>query len=109
MILNQKGIKTKYLDPHEAGLTVTGEPNDAIVSPETYLNLDKIKIDSDEHIIFPGFFGITPSGHIATFSRGGSDITGAILAKGLHAYMKTLLTSMESSHLIQLSFIIPNL
>ena len=85
MILNQKGIKTKYLDPHEAGLTVTGEPNDAIVSPETYLNLDKIKIDSDEHIIFPGFFGITPSGHIATFSRGGSDITGAILAKGLHA------------------------
>lgn len=28
---------------------------------------------------------MTPSGNIATFSRGGSDITGAILARGFHA------------------------
>lgn len=85
LILKQKGIKSRYLDPLNAGLIVTGEPNDAIVSPESYINLDNLVLDPQEKIVFPGFFGITPSGHIATFSRGGSDITGAILARGLHA------------------------
>ena len=77
-ILQHQGLNAKFLDPTEAGLIVTGEPNDASVSPETYLNLDQIRLQADEKIVFPGFFGITPSGHIATFSRGGSDITGAI-------------------------------
>ena len=85
LILQHKGIKSRFLDPTEAGLIVTGKPNDALVNPESYLNLDQVKIAKDERIIFPGFFGITPSGHIATFSRGGSDITGAILARGFHA------------------------
>ena len=85
LILQHENIKSRFLDPVDAGLIVTGEPNDALVNPESYLNLDQIKIDPNEKIIFPGFFGITPSGNIATFSRGGSDITGAILARGLHA------------------------
>lgn len=85
LILQHKNIKSRFLDPVDAGLIVTGEPNDALVNPESYLNLDQIKIDPNEKIIFPGFFGITPSGNIATFSRGGSDITGAILARGFHA------------------------
>lgn len=87
LVLAKNGIKSRYLDPLDAGLIVTGEPNDAIVNPESYINLDKIQISPDEKIVFPGFFGITPSGHIATFSRGGSDITGAILARGFHADM----------------------
>ncbi|ALJ23636.1 aspartate kinase [Lactobacillus gallinarum] len=87
MILQHQGVKSRFLDPTEAGLIVTGQPNDALVNPESYLNLDQIKIATDERIIFPGFFGITPSGNIATFSRGGSDITGAILARGFHADM----------------------
>lgn len=85
LILRHQGINSRFLDPAEAGLIVTGEPNDAIVNPESYLNLDQIKIKADERIVFPGFFGMTPSGNIATFSRGGSDITGAILARGFHA------------------------
>ena len=87
MILQHQGVKSRFLDPTEAGLIVTGQPNDALVNPESYLNLDQIKIATGECIIFPGFFGITPSGNIATFSRGGSDITGAILARGFHADM----------------------
>ena len=85
LILQHENIKSRFLDPVDAGLIVTGEPNDALVNPESYLNLDQIKIDPNEKIIFPGFFGITPSRNIATFSRGGSDITGAILARGFHA------------------------
>ncbi|MFH4441816.1 aspartate kinase [Lactobacillus helveticus] len=87
MILQHQGVKSRFLDPTEAGLIVTGQPNDALVNPESYLNLDQIKIATGERIIFPGFFGITPSGNIATFSRGGSDIIGAILARGFHADM----------------------
>ena len=33
-------------------------------------------------VVIPGFYGQTRSGAIRTFSRGGSDITGAIVARG---------------------------
>ena len=35
--------------------------------------------------VIPGFYGIMPDGHIRTFSRGGSDITGALAAAALDA------------------------
>ncbi len=38
-----------------------------------------------EGIVIPGFYGILPDGHIHTFSRGGSDITGALAAAALDA------------------------
>ena len=36
-------------------------------------------------IVTPGFYGIMPDGHVRTFSRGGSDITGALAAAALDA------------------------
>lgn len=36
-------------------------------------------------LVIPGFYGSYPNGVIKTFSRGGSDITGAIVAKALEA------------------------
>jgi aspartate kinase len=35
--------------------------------------------------VIPGFYGSTPSGEIRTLSRGGSDVTGAIVARALKA------------------------
>lgn len=35
--------------------------------------------------VVPGFYGSTPDGRIKTFSRGGSDISGAIIARGASA------------------------
>ncbi|MBZ9634472.1 aspartate kinase [Clostridium sp. FP1] len=35
--------------------------------------------------VIPGFYGASRDGEIRTFSRGGSDITGAIIAKGVWA------------------------
>ena len=35
--------------------------------------------------VIPGFYGITPNDTIKTFSRGGSDITGSIVAKAVMA------------------------
>ena len=35
--------------------------------------------------VVPGFYGIKPDGKVHTFSRGGSDITGAIVARAVSA------------------------
>lgn len=35
--------------------------------------------------VIPGFYGVNKDGEITTFSRGGSDITGAIVARALRA------------------------
>ncbi|GGI62737.1 aspartate kinase [Limosilactobacillus caviae] len=85
IILQHLGYEARFVTPSEAGITVTGTPNNASVIPETYANLSQFAFSDSELLVFPGFYGITLAGHIATFSRGGSDITGAILACGLHA------------------------
>ena len=36
-------------------------------------------------VVIPGFYGVMPNGAIKTFSRGGSDITGALAAAALDA------------------------
>ena len=36
-------------------------------------------------VVIPGFYGVMPDGRIHTFSRGGSDITGALAAAALSA------------------------
>ncbi len=39
----------------------------------------------EKGVVIPGFYGLMPDGHIRTFSRGGSDITGALAAAALDA------------------------
>ena len=43
------------------------------------------KLSTIERAVIPGFYGSMPDGKIKTFSRGGSDITGSIVAKAIHA------------------------
>lgn len=38
-----------------------------------------------ERAVIPGFYGTMPDGTIKTFSRGGSDVTGSIVARAVHA------------------------
>ena len=40
-----------------------------------------------ERAVIPGFYGAMPDGTVKTFSRGGSDITGSIVAKACRASM----------------------
>ncbi len=40
-----------------------------------------------ETAVIPGFYGAMPDGEIRTFSRGGSDITGSLVARAVHADM----------------------
>lgn len=43
------------------------------------------RLAKHKYAVIPGFFGSLPDGEIKTFSRGGSDITGAIVARGVGA------------------------
>jgi len=43
------------------------------------------KLDSLENAVIPGFYGAKIDGSVKTFSRGGSDITGSIVAKAVRA------------------------
>jgi len=43
------------------------------------------KLKSLEHAVIPGFYGAMPDGKIKTFSRGGSDVTGSIIARSVSA------------------------
>ncbi|WP_099467614.1 aspartate kinase [Konateibacter massiliensis] len=43
------------------------------------------KLAQIERAVIPGFYGAYPDGKVKTFSRGGSDITGSIVAKAVKA------------------------
>ncbi|MDR1136651.1 MAG: aspartate kinase [Clostridiales Family XIII bacterium] len=53
---------------------------------ETQLAL-QAELSKHERAVLPGFYGTYPDGRIKTFSRGGSDITGAIVASAAEADM----------------------
>ncbi len=57
---------------------------DGSVAEATYSTTAAALADVDLAII-PGFYGQTPDKRIQTFSRGGSDITGSIIAKAVNA------------------------
>ena len=43
------------------------------------------KLSKTEYAVIPGFYGSMPNGTIKTFSRGGSDVTGSIVARAASA------------------------
>lgn len=45
----------------------------------------RAKLEKTDKAVIPGFYGSMPNGTIKTFSRGGSDITGSIVARACHA------------------------
>ncbi len=43
------------------------------------------ELKKHQYAVIPGFYGVMPNGTIKTFSRGGSDITGSIVARAADA------------------------
>lgn len=89
------GTKATYVNPKDAGLFVSDEPGNAQVLPKSYENLYDLR-NREGIVIFPGFFGFTEKGEIATFSRSGSDITGSILANGIKATIYENFTDVDA-------------
>ena len=55
----------------------------SIDTDATYEALQKLA--QGRNVVIPGFYGVTPDGHIRTLTRGGSDVTGALAAAALDA------------------------
>ena len=91
---NQNELEARYIHPKEAGITVTAEPSNARILPSSYDKIEELK-DSNEVVVIPGFFGVTQNGDICTFSRGGSDITGSIIAAGVKADLYENFTDVD--------------
>lgn len=85
--LNTIDLPAAYVSPRDAGLIVTPVFGDAQPVPKSTAKLASSlkKLCAEKIVIFPGFFGYTADGDVATFSRGGSDLTGSILAEAIDA------------------------
>ena len=59
--------------------------DDGVFDSEITNSLLSAKLASHERAVIPGFYGSMPNGTIKTFSRGGSDITGSIVARAVRA------------------------
>lgn len=90
-----QGINAVYVNPKDAGMILSDEFGNAQLLDESYEQLAKLQ-DIEEIIIIPGFFGYTRDGEVATFPRGGSDITGAILAAAVNADEYENFTDVDS-------------
>ncbi|KGR78909.1 aspartate kinase [Ureibacillus manganicus] len=90
---NSIGLSAKYVSPQE-GLVVNNPPERTVALPEAFENLNKMK-NNEEIIVFPGFFGYTKEGTLRTFDRGGSDITGSILAAAVKADLYENFTDVD--------------
>lgn len=53
--------------------------------PEKTNEVLSARLKETERAVIPGFYGATEDGKVVTFSRGGSDITGSIVAKAARA------------------------
>ncbi|WP_213357184.1 aspartate kinase [Enterococcus casseliflavus] len=93
-ILQSRGLAARYMNPQELGLLVTDEPQNARILNKSYAKIAQWR-DSPEILVIPGFFGYTEAGEICTFSRGGSDISGAIVAAGLQVELYENFTDVD--------------
>lgn len=68
----------------DAAEVVFFDENGNFLSEETNEELEE-RLAHVERAVIPGFYGSGKDGRIHTFSRGGSDITGSIVARAIHA------------------------
>lgn len=79
-------ILAKYLDYQfiDARKCIFFDDNGSFDAERTNTVL-RTYLQKYDHAVIPGFYGSMPNGTIKTFSRGGSDITGSIVARAASA------------------------
>lgn len=93
--LQSIGLKATYVHPKDAGLFVTNEPGNAQILSESFEQLYSLR-EKEGVFVIPGFFGVSLDHEVITFSRGGSDITGSIIAAGVQASLYENFTDVDS-------------
>ena len=91
-----RGKKARYANPKDTGMVLKGQFGDATLDPDSYGTLARAFSNFEGIVIYPGFFGYTREGKVATFPRGGSDITGSILAAAVCADVYENFTDVDS-------------
>ena len=76
-------LGAEFVEPAEC--IVIG-PN-GLVDPQTWDLLGARLADTGRRYVIPGFYGRDLEGHIRTFSRGGSDVSGAVAARAANAML----------------------
>lgn len=97
--LNTIGLPASYVNPEEAGIIVSNEPGNAQILPESFEKIYTLR-KREGILVIPGFFGYTKTGKLMTFSRGGSDITGSIIAAGVKADLYENFTDVDSVYTV---------
>lgn len=59
--------------------------DDGVFDAELTNKIMQKRLENAENAVIPGFYGAMADGTVKTFSRGGSDITGSIVARAVHA------------------------
>jgi aspartate kinase len=72
-------LEAEFVDPTE----VIRFDSSGRVDPQSYA-LIADRCNRPGRYVIPGFYGAGPDGEIITFSRGGSDVTGAIVANAMN-------------------------
>ena len=91
-----RGRRARYASPKDTGMVLKGSFGDATLDPESYARLSRAFSNFEGIVVYPGFFGYTREGKVATFPRGGSDITGSILAAAVCADVYENFTDVDS-------------
>ncbi len=68
----------------DAASVIFFQENGSFDGERTNVTLSAI-LRNHKQAVIPGFYGSMPNGTIKTFSRGGSDVTGSIVARAVHA------------------------
>lgn len=97
--LNQQGIEASYVNPKDAGILVSNDFGNAQILDEAYEKIYELRKQPGV-LVIPGFFGYTKEGELRTFPRGGSDITGSIIAAGVEADLYENFTDVSSVYCV---------
>ena len=81
--------------------------DNGVVDMDTTDQLMQEKVQPLENAVIPGFYGSDAQGKVRTFSRGGSDITGSLVARAISADMYENWTDV-SGFLVADPRIVPN-
>ena len=103
---NGMGVPSVYINPLDAGFYMSESFGNAVILPESYDNIKSKLGGINEVIVFPGFYGYTKSGKVITFSRGGSDVTGSILAAALGASLYENYTDVDHVYAVDPGLVI---
>ncbi|MEQ9454214.1 MAG: aspartate kinase [Phycisphaeraceae bacterium] len=74
-------LDAPFIDPIDQ---ILFDRNGRLRREATYQRLGSTLLQHQRAVV-PGYYGGNPDGHVITFSRGGSDVTGAIVARAVNA------------------------